>query len=158
VLLALAVLHYAYWLYLIRDANTALRDGRLADASGGYERAVAWTPPLAAYIPAARRPLTHALLKQAQILHIQQKRDQTLGFMQGLRSEYAFMERDPGFHLWYGNALFVRAIFQEDPQAMVSDRPAGVAARVPIFAGARSLVLGRALQLRDDQARPHRRR
>ena len=128
VVLALGALHYAFWLYLIRDANDLLRDGRLADAAAAYERAAAWTPPLAAYVPAARVPLAHTLLKQAQILHIQQKRNETLGFMQGLRSRYPFMEREPQFHLWYGNALFVRAIFQEDPQVMVSDFQAALRA------------------------------
>lgn len=126
-MITLMLLHYAYWLHLIRSGNDALREEeRIAVAVERYQKAVDWTPPLAARIPVVREPLREALLKQAQILHVQQKREEGLAFVQQLPSRYPFLERDWEYHLWYGNALFLRAIFQEDPQVLLNDLRAAV--------------------------------
>jgi hypothetical protein len=126
---SLVLVHYAYWLHLIHQANAALRDeSQLALAADRYEAAVAWTPPLVGRIPVVRNPLRYALLKQAQILHLERKPNDALVFLQGVRPQHPFMEREPEYHLWHGDALFVRAIFQEDPQAMVNDLQAATRA------------------------------
>lgn len=120
--MSLFLLQYAYWLYLIRQGNITLEQERQGSlAASQYQKAVAWTPPLVGRIPGLREPLRQALLKQAQLFYLQEKLDQGLEFFQGLPSQYSFLENDSDYHLWYGNTLFLRAIFQKDPQAMVND-------------------------------------
>jgi hypothetical protein len=119
---SLFLLQYAYWLYLIRQGNITLQqEQQVSLAASQYQKAVGWTPPLVGRIPGLREPLREALLKQAQLFYLQRKLDQGLEFFQGLPSQYSFLEHDWEYHLWYGNTLFLRAIFHKDPQALVND-------------------------------------
>lgn len=120
--LSVGILYYGAWVFLIQRANTTLqREQQVALASDQYQRALRLTPPGVASIPGLRAPLREALLKQAQILFLQQKSDEALRLFQALPSQYAFLANEPDYHLWYGNALFQRGIFQEDPQRLSSD-------------------------------------
>lgn len=120
--ISLFLLQYAYWLYLIRQGNIMLQEEQQVSlAASQYQKAVEWTPPLVGRIPGLREPLRQALLKQAQLLYLQRKLDQGLEFFQVLPSQYSFLENDGEYHLWYGNTLFLRGIFQKDPQALVND-------------------------------------
>ena len=120
--ISLLLLQYAYWLHLIRQASTTLQLEQQVDlASREYQKAADWTPPLVAQIPGLREPLREVLLKQAQLLYLREEFDQGLEFFQVLPSQYRFLENDWEYHLWYGNVLFSRGIFQEDPQALIND-------------------------------------
>ena len=120
--ISLFLLQYAYWLYLIRQGNLTLQQAQQVSlAASQYQKAVEWTPLLVSRIPGLREPLRQALLKQAQLFYLQEKLDQGLEFFQVLPSQYSFLENDWEYHLWYGNALFLRAIFQKDSQALIND-------------------------------------
>jgi hypothetical protein len=122
IVVSLFLLHYAYWLYLIRQANFTLQqEQNAALATSRYARAVSFTPPLVSSVPLLRNPLREALLKQVQLLYAQQRGNEALEFVQVLPSRYPFLERDWEYHFWYGNSLFLRAILQEDPQALGND-------------------------------------
>src|SRR5262245_23989099 len=114
IVLSIAVLYCGVWMWLVQRATTTLQqDQQVALASDRYQQALRWAPPGAAIIPGLRGPLREILLKQAQILFITQKSDEALRFFQSLPSRYAFVANDPEYHLWYGNTLFQRGIFQE---------------------------------------------
>jgi tetratricopeptide (TPR) repeat protein len=120
--ISVALVYYGYWVHLVREANMTLRQEQDAVlATSQYQKAVAWTPPLVSAIPGLREPLREALLKQGQLLFVQQKSEEALAYIQVLPSEYPFLARDWEYHLWYGNALFQRAILQEDAQVLVND-------------------------------------
>jgi hypothetical protein len=122
VLISLYLLHYAYWLHLVRQANGALQQQQdVALATTRYARAAGWTPPLVASIPLLRDPLREVLLKETQLLYVQEKGNEALEFAQVLPSRYPFLERDWEYHFWYGNTLFLRAIQQEDVQVLAND-------------------------------------
>jgi len=122
IVLSVGVLYYGVWMWLVQRATTTLQqDQQVALAFDRYQQALRWTPPGAAAVPGLREPLREILLKQAQILFITHKSDEGLRFFQSLPSRYGFVANDSEYHLWYGNTLFQRGIFQEDPQRMTSD-------------------------------------
>jgi tetratricopeptide (TPR) repeat protein len=118
-LICLLLLFYSHWVYTIRRANNDFRNGRLEMAFADYQSAQGRIPSVLAELPAVRFPFREAILKQIQILYLQQEFEQGLELLQGLASEYPFLKNDSGYHEWYGNILFRHTILQEQPEALL---------------------------------------
>ena len=117
-LICVLLLSYSHWVSTIRQANDDFLNGRFEDAFAEYQAATS-IPSLLAEMPAFHLPFREAALKQVQILYLQKEFEEGLELLQGLTSQYPFLDDDSQYHEWYGNVLFRHTIMQEGTDALL---------------------------------------
>ncbi len=118
-LICFLLLFYSHWISTLRQANDDFLNGRFEDAFTEYQAAQELVPSMLANMPAFHLPFREAVLKQVQILYLQKEFEQGLELMQGLMSQYPFLDDDSQYHEWYGNVLFRHTIMQEGTDALL---------------------------------------